>query len=148
MEIILKEDIQNLGSKNDLVTVKNGYARNYLIPKGLAVLATESAKKMHEENSRQRAHKEEKLKKVAEEQAKKLDNINIVIGAKTSSKGKIFGSVNTIQIAEELKQQGIEIDRKNIYIKEEPIKEVGKYTATIKLHKEVSKDIEFEVKGE
>jgi len=148
MEIILKEDIQNLGSKNDLVTVKNGYARNYLIPKGLAVLATESAKKMHEENSRQRAHKEEKLKEVAEEQAKKLDNINIVIGAKTSSKGKIFGSVNTIQIAEELKQQGIEIDRKNIYIKEEPIKEVGKYTATIKLHKEVSKDIEFEVKGE
>ncbi len=148
MEIILKEDIQNLGSKNDLVTVKNGYARNYLIPQGLAVLATESAKKMHEENSRQRAHKEEKLKKVAEEQVKTLDNINIVIGAKTSSKGKIFGSVNTIQIAEELKQQGIEIDRKNIYIKEEPIKEVGKYTATIKLHKEVSKDIEFEVKGE
>jgi len=148
MEIILKEDIQSLGNKNDLVTVKNGYARNYLIPKGMAVLATESAKKMHEENSRQRAHKEEKLKEVAEEQAKKLDNINIVIGAKTSSKGKIFGSVNTIQIAEELKQQGIEIDRKNIYIKEEPIKEVGKYTATIKLHKEVSKDIEFEVKGE
>jgi len=148
MEIILKEDIQSLGSKNDLVTVKNGYARNYLIPKGLAVLATESAKKMHEENSRQRAHKEEKLKEVAEEQAKKLENINIVIGAKTSSKGKIFGSVNTIQIAEKLKQQGIEIDRKNIYIKEEPIKEVGKYTATIKLHKEVSKDIEFEVKGE
>ena len=148
MEIILKEDIQNLGSKNDLVTVKNGYARNYLIPQGLAVLATESAKKMHEENSRQRAHKEEKLKKVAEEQAKTLDNINIVIGAKTSSKGKIFGSVNTIQIAEELKKQNIEIDRKNIYIKEEPIKEVGKYTATIKLHKEVSKDIEFEVKGE
>lgn len=148
MEIILKEDIQNLGSKNDLVTVKNGYARNYLIPKGLAVLATASAKKMHEENSRQRAHKEEKLKEVAEEQAKKLDNINIVIGAKTSSKGKIFGSVNTIQIAEELKQQGIDIERKNIYIKEEPIKEVGKYTATIKLHKEVSKDIEFEVKGE
>jgi len=148
MEIILKEDIQSLGSKNDLVTVKNGYARNYLIPKGLAVLATESAKKMHEENSRQRAHKEEKLKEVAEEQAKKLENINIVIGAKTSSKGKIFGSVNTIQIAEELKQKGIEIDRKNIYIKEEPIKEVGKYTATIKLHKEVSKDIEFEVKGE
>ncbi|MFO8067483.1 MAG: 50S ribosomal protein L9 [Bacteroidales bacterium] len=148
MEIILKEDIQNLGSKNELVTVKNGYARNYLIPKGLAILATESAKKMHEENSRQRAHKEEKLKDVAEEQAKTLDNINIVIGAKTSSKGKIFGSINTIQIAEELKQQGIEIDRKNIYIKEEPIKEVGKYTATIKLHKEVSKDIEFEVKGE
>ncbi|MGM0497223.1 MAG: 50S ribosomal protein L9 [Bacteroidota bacterium] len=148
MEIILKEDIQNLGSKNELVTVKNGYARNYLIPKGLAILATESAKKMHEENSRQRAHKEEKLKDAAEEQAKTLDNINIVIGAKTSSKGKIFGSINTIQIAEELKQQGIDIDRKNIYIKEEPIKEVGKYTATIKLHKEVSKDIEFEVKGE
>ena len=148
MEIILKEDIQNLGNKNDIVTVKNGYARNYLIPKGLAVVANKSTKKMHEEIARQRAHKEEKLKVAAEEQAKKLDDINIVIGAKTSSKGKIFGSVNTIQIAEELQQQGIDVDRKNIFIKEEPIKEVGNYTATIKLHKEVSKDIQFEVKGE
>jgi large subunit ribosomal protein L9 len=148
MEIILKEDMHNLGNKGEIVTVKNGYARNYLIPRGYAVAATKSAKKMYEEIARQRAHKEEKLKLEAEEQAKKLDDINIVLGAKTSSKGKIFGSINTIQIAEELKNQGLEVDRKNIFIKEEPIKEVGKYTATIKLHKDVSREIEFEVKGE
>lgn len=148
MEIILKEDMHNLGNKGDIITVKNGYARNYLIPRGYAVAATKSAKKMYEEIARQRAHKEEKLKLEAEEQAKKLDDINIVLGAKTSSKGKIFGSINTIQIAEELNKQGLEVDRKNIFIKEEPIKEVGKYTATIKLHKDVSREIEFEVKGE
>jgi large subunit ribosomal protein L9 len=148
MEIILKQDIANLGVKNDIVTVKDGYARNYLIPKGFAIAATPSTKKMYEEIARQRAHKEEKIKQEAEEQSKKLDDINIVIGAKTSSKGKIFGSVNTIQIAEELKKQGIEVDRKSILIKEEPIKEIGKYTATIYLHRDVSKDIEFEVKGE
>jgi large subunit ribosomal protein L9 len=148
MEIILKQDIANLGVKNDIVTVKDGYARNYLIPQGYAIAATPSTRKMYEEIARQRAHKEEKIKQEAEEQAKKLEDLNIVIGAKTSSKGKIFGSVNTIQIAEELKNQGIEVDRKSILIKEEPIKEVGKYTATIYLHRDVSKDIEFEVKGE
>ncbi len=148
MDIILKEDIANLGVKNDIVTVKDGYARNYLIPKGYAIAATPSTKKMYEEIARQRAHKEEKIKQEAEEQAKKLDDLNIVIGAKTSSKGKIFGSVNTIQIAEELKKQGIDVERKSILIKEEPIKEVGKYTATVYLHRDVSKDIEFEVQGE
>ncbi|MFP4047316.1 MAG: 50S ribosomal protein L9 [Bacteroidales bacterium] len=148
MEIILKQDIANLGVKNDIVTVKDGYARNYLIPQGYAIAATESARKMYEEIARQRAHKEEKIKQEAEEKAKELDDLNIVIGAKTSSKGKIFGSVNTIQIAEELKKHGIDIDRKSIIIKEEPVKEVGKYTATVYLHRDVSKDIEFEVKGE
>lgn len=148
MEIILKEDIANLGVKNDIVTVKDGYARNYLIPKGYAIAATKSTKKMYEEIARQRAHKEEKIKQEAEEQSQKLDDLELVIGAKTSSKGKIFGSVNTIQIAEELQNQGIDVDRKNIIIKDEPIKEVGKYTATIYLHRDVSKDIEFEVKGE
>ncbi|MFP4019672.1 MAG: 50S ribosomal protein L9 [Bacteroidales bacterium] len=148
MDIILKQDIANLGVKNDIVTVKDGYARNYLIPQGYAIAATESAKKMYEEIARQRAHKEEKIKQEAEEKAKELDDLNIVIGAKTSSKGKIFGSVNTIQIAEELKKHGIDIDRKSIIIKEEPVKEVGKYTATVYLHRDVSKDIEFEVKGE
>jgi large subunit ribosomal protein L9 len=148
MEIILKQDIANLGVRNDIVTVKDGYARNYLIPQGYAIAATPSTKKMYEEIARQRAHKEEKLKQEAEEQAKKLEDISIVIGAKTSSKGKIFGSVNTIQIAEELKKQGIEVDRKSILIKEEPIKEVGKYTATVYLHRDVSIDIDFEVKGE
>ncbi|MFW6095315.1 MAG: 50S ribosomal protein L9 [Bacteroidota bacterium] len=148
MEIILKQDIANLGVKNDIVTVKDGYARNYLIPQGYAIAATESARKMYEEIARQRAHKEEKIKQEAEEKAKELEDLNIVIGAKTSSKGKIFGSVNTIQIAEELKKYGIDIDRKSIIIKEEPVKEVGKYTATVYLHRDVSKDIEFEVKGE
>ncbi|MFP4449118.1 MAG: 50S ribosomal protein L9 [Bacteroidota bacterium] len=148
MEIILKQDIANLGVKNDIVTVKDGYARNYLIPQGYAIAATESARKMYEEIARQRAHKEEKIKQEAEEKAKELEDLNIVIGAKTSSKGKIFGSVNTIQIAEELKKHGIDIDRKSIIIKEEPVKEVGKYTATVYLHRDVSKDIEFEVKGE
>lgn len=148
MEVILKEDIQSLGHKNDIITVKNGYGRNYLIPKGLAVLATPSAKKMHEENLRQRAHKEEKIKNEALENAKKMEKISLSIGAKTSSTGKIFGSVNTIQIAEALKEKGYEIERKNISIPEDQIKEVGKYTATIKLHKEVSVDIEFEIVAE
>jgi large subunit ribosomal protein L9 len=145
MEVILKEDIQNLGHKNDVITVKNGYGRNYLIPKGLAVLATSSAIKMHEENMKQRAHKEEQIKNEALENAKKLEKVSLSIGAKTSSTGKIFGSVNTIQIAEALKEKGYEIERKNISIPEDQIKEVGKYTATIKLHKEVSVDIEFEI---
>ncbi len=148
MEVILKEDIQNLGHKNDIVTVKNGYGRNYLIPKGLAVAATPSAKKMHEENIRQRAHKEEKIKNEAQETANKLEKVSLSIGAKTSSTGKIFGSVNTIQIAEALKGKGYEIERKNISIPEDQIKEVGKYTATVKLHKEVSVDIEFEIVAE
>jgi len=148
MEIILKQDVPNLGSKNDIITVKDGYAINYLIPRGLAIMATKSAKKMYEEIARQRAHKEEKVKEEAEAQAKELEGVKLDIGAKTSSKGKIFGSVNTLQIAEELQKKGIEVDRKNIEIKEEPIKEVGTYTATVKLHKEVSRDITFEVKGE
>jgi large subunit ribosomal protein L9 len=148
MEVILKEDIQNIGHKNDIVTVKNGYGRNYLIPKGLASLATPSAKKMHEENIRQRAHKEEKIKNEAQEIAKKMEKVSLSIGAKTSSTGKIFGSVNTIQIAEALKEKGYEIERKNITIPEDQIKEVGKFTATIKLHKEVSVEIEFEIVAE
>jgi large subunit ribosomal protein L9 len=148
MEIILKQDVPNLGNKNDIVTVKDGYAINYLIPRGIAIMATRSAKKMYEEIARQRAHKEEKLKEEAEELAKKLEGLKLEIGAKTSSKGKIFGSVNTLQIAEELQKQGIEVDRKNVEINEEPIKEVGTYTATVKLHRDVSRDITFEVKGE
>ena len=148
MEIILKQDIQNVGHKNDIITVKNGYGRNYLIPKGLATLATTSAKKMHEENIRQRAHKEEKIKNEALEIAKKLEKVSLSIGAKTSSTGKIFGSVNTIQIAQALKDKGYEIERKNISIPEDQIKEVGKYTASVKLHKEVRADIEFEIVAE
>jgi len=138
----------NLGHKDDIVTVKDGYARNYLIPKGFAINATKVARKVHEENLRQRAHKEAQLKEAAEELAGKLKEVSITIGAKTSTKGKIFGSVNTIQIAEELAKQGFEIDRKNVSIKEELIKEVGKYTATVKLHKEVEVEIPFEIISE
>jgi len=148
MEVILKEDIQNIGHKNDIVTVKNGYGRNFLIPKGMATLATESAKKMHAENVKQRAHKEEKIKNEALEIAMKLEKVTVTIGAKTSSTGKIFGSVNTIQIAEALKEKGYTIERKNISIAEDQVKEVGKYTATVKLHKEVKVEIGFEIIAE
>ncbi len=148
MEIILKQDIPNLGQKDDIISVKSGYARNYLIPKGMALSATSSARKNHTEILRQRAHKEEKLREEAQKAAKKLGEVSLVIGAKTSTKGKIFGSVNTIQIAEALTEKGFDIDRKNIHIKEELIKEVGNYTATVKLHRDVSVEIPFEIKAE
>ena len=148
MKIILKQDFDTLGQKNDILTVKTGYARNYLIPKGYAVQATESAVKVHNENLRQRAHKEEKIRNEAEGIGKKLEGIKLVIGAKTSSAGKIFGSVNTIQIAEALKEKGFDIDRKNIVLGEDTIKEVGNYKAVVKLHRDVKVEVEFEVKGE
>jgi large subunit ribosomal protein L9 len=148
MEIILKQDIDNLGSKDDIVSVRDGYARNFLIPRGMAVSATESAKKMHAENIKQRAHKEAKVKAEAQVLAEKLKSVKLSIGAKTSSKGKIFGSVNTIQIAEALQAKGFSVERKQISINEESIKEVGTYVAKIKLHKEVSTEIEFEIIGE
>ena len=146
MNIILKEDVTKLGHKDELVTVKNGYARNYLIPKGLAIQATVSAKKVHAENVKQRAHKEEKVKNEAMGLAKSLENKILKIGAKTSTTGKIFGSVNTIQIAEAIAAKGFVIDRKNITIlTDEAIKEVGTYKAKIKLHKDVNVEISFEV---
>jgi large subunit ribosomal protein L9 len=148
MEIILKQDIPNLGHKDDVVAVKTGYARNYLIPQGFAIAATVSAKKVHAENIKQRAHKEEKIKADAETFGKKLEGVKLTIGAKTSTTGKIFGSVNTIQIAESLVEKGFEIDRKNISIKDEHIKETGTYTAEIKLHRDVKVTIEFEVIAE
>jgi large subunit ribosomal protein L9 len=148
MEIILKQDIQNLGYKDDIIKVKDGYARNYLIPKGLAINATVGAKKVHQEILKQRAHKEEKVKKEAQTISEKLKTVSLTIGAKTSSKGKIFGSVNTIQLSEALKEKGFEIDRKNITIKEDLIKEIGKYTAKIRLHKEVQVEVPFEIVAE
>ncbi len=147
MEIILKEDVANLGYKDDIVTVKDGYGRNFLIPTGKAVVATESAKKVLAENLKQRAHKLAKIKADAEELAAKLKDVTLTIGAKTSSTGTIFGSVTNIQIAEELAKKGFSIDRKTIYIKES-VKEIGNYTATVKLHKEVSVEIPFEVVSE
>jgi len=148
MEIILKQDVNKLGQKDDIVNVKDGFGRNYLIPRGYAVAATPSAKKMHSENLRQRAHKEEKIKETAQVIAGKLAEVALVIGAKTSSSGKIFGSVNTIQIAEALKEKGFDIDRKNITLPDDQIKEVGKYKAVIKLHRDVKVDVGFEIIGE
>jgi large subunit ribosomal protein L9 len=148
MDIILKQDIPSLGHKDDIVTVKDGYARNYLIPRGMAINATPSVKKMHSEILKQRAHKEDQIREEARAMSEKMKGLKLTIGAKTSTKGKIFGSVNTIQIAESLQQEGFEIDRKDITIKEELIKEVGNYTATIKLHREVSVEIPFEIVAE
>lgn len=147
MKIILKEDIANLGYKDDVVEVKSGYGRNYLIPTGKAVIATDSALKILAENQRQRAHKLAKIKADAEALAASLKDVTLTIGAKTSSTGTIFGSVNSIQIAEALEKLGHNVDRKVIYIKE-AVKEVGNYTATLKLHKEVSVEIPFEVVAE
>jgi len=148
MNVILKQDMPNLGHKDDIVAVKNGYARNYLIPKGFAINATAQNKKVHEEILRQRAHKEAQLKEAALKQAEELKKVSLTIGAKTSTKGKIFGSVNTIQIAEALIEKGFDIDRKNISIKDDLIKEIGSYSATVKLHKEVLVDIPFEIVSE
>ncbi len=148
MEVILKDDVANLGSTNDIVKVKAGYGRNYLIPQGLAVLATPSAIKVHEENMRQRAHKEEKIKNDALETAQKMEGLSLTIGAKTSTTGKIFGSVNTVQIAEALEKAGFAVERKNISIKEDQVKEIGKYVATVKLHREVKVEVNFEVVAE
>ena len=146
MEIILLTDIANLGHKDDIVDVKQGYGRNYLIPQGYAILATPSARKVVAENLRQRAHKEAKLKAEAEEIAAQLAEVKLTIGAKTSSTGKIFGSVNSIMISESLKEKGFDIDRKKIVLKD--VKEIGTYTALIKLHIEVKVDVEFEVVSE
>ena len=147
MEIILKEDIVNLGYKNDIVNVKSGYGRNYLIPTGKAVIASPSAKKMLAEELKQRAHKLEKIKKDAEATAAKLEGVSLTIATKVSSTGTIFGSVGNIQIAEALAKLGHEVDRKIIVVKD-AVKEVGSYKAVVKLHKEVSVEIPFEVVAE
>ncbi|MDE5657926.1 MAG: 50S ribosomal protein L9 [Muribaculaceae bacterium] len=147
MKLILKEDIANLGYKDDVVEVKSGYGRNYLIPQGKAVIASESALKVLAENQRQRAHKLAKIKADAEAAAEALKDVELTIGAKASANGTIFGSVNNIQIAEALEKLGHNVDRKIIFIKE-TVKELGKYKATVKLHKEVSVEIPFEVVAE
>jgi large subunit ribosomal protein L9 len=147
MEIILKEDVTNLGYRNDIVIVKNGYGRNYLIPTGKAVIASPSAKKVLAEDLRQRAHKLEKIKNAAEEASQNLKDISLTIATKVSATGTIYGSVTNFQIAEELAKLGHEVDRKTIIIKE-TVKSVGSYVATIKLHRDVSIDIPFEVVAE
>ena len=149
MEVILKQDIPDLGYKDDVITVKNGYGRNYLIPKGLAILATATNKKVVAENKKQKAYKEDKIRNEAAKVAKSLESITLKIGAKAGTSGKIFGSVNAIQIAQALKDQfNFDIDRKHIEVDGESIKELGNYKAKIKLHKEVAVEIEFEVFAE
>lgn len=148
MEIILLEDVERLGSKDDIITVKDGFARNYLIPQKKAVAASDSAKKTLEENTKQRAHKESRLREEAQAIAEKLSNKKVKIGAKVSSSGKIFGSVNTIQVAEAINKKGFQIDRKQITLPEDTIKEVGTYTAKIKLFKDVIVELDFDVAGE
>ncbi len=149
MDIILKQDVTNLGYKNDIVTVKPGYGRNFLIPQGLAILATERNRKILAEEMRQQAHKEQKIKDEALEKAKALEGLKLQIPAKAAATGKIFGSVNNIMIANAIKEAtGIEVDRKNIVINEDAIKEVGEYKAKLRLHKEVAVDIDFNVYAE
>ena len=147
MEIILKEDVANVGYKDDIVNVKSGYGRNFLIPQGKAVIASDSAKKVLAENLKQRAHKLAKIKQDAQDLAAKMEGTTLIISAKTSSTGTIFGSVTNIQVAEELAKKGFEVDRKIIVIKDS-VKEVGNYKATVRLHKEVSVEIPFEVVSE
>lgn len=147
MEIILKEDIIGLGYKNDIVTVKNGYANNYLVPAGKAIPASESAKKMLAEDLRQKAHKLAKIKEEAEALAAKINAVpTLVIPMKVSATGTIYGSVTNVQIAEGLAAQGIEVDRKKIVLSD--VKAVGSYSASVKLHKEVAATVNFEVVAE
>lgn len=148
MEIILKKDLKGLGYKNDIVKVKNGYGRNYLIPQGIAVLATESNKKMQAEEIKQSSFKEQKLRAEATANAEKLANVTLKVGAKAGESGKIFGSVTNIQIADALKKAGFDIERKNIEINEEHIKSLGTYSAKVYLFKEISTNVNFEVVAE
>ena len=147
MEIILKEDVSNLGYKGDILKVKNGYGRNFLIPTKKAILATESAKKMLAEDLKQRAHKLDRIKNEAIELAEKLKDLVLNVGAKTSTTGKIFGAVGPIQIADAFEKAGFTVDRKVIVIKD-AVKEIGSYKATLKLHKEVTVEVAFEVVAE
>ncbi len=144
MEVILKEDIKGLGYKNDIVNVKPGYGRNYLIPRGYAIIANDSNKKAVSENIRQAAHKAEKLKKDAEALAVKINNISLTIPAKVGESGKIFGAVTVLQLADSLKEKGVEVDRKKISFNSD-VKEVGDFTALVDLHKEVKAELKFAV---
>lgn len=148
MEIILKQDLKGLGFKNDIVKVKNGYGRNFLIPQRIAVLATESNKKMQAEEIKQSSFKEQKLRTAATELASKLADVTVKVGAKAGESGKIFGSVTNIQLAEALKKAGYEVERKNIEMNEDAIKALGTYAAKVRLFKEISATINFEVIAE
>jgi len=148
MELILKQDVENLGFKDDVVTVKNGYGRNYLIPHGYAVLATSSAKKVLAENLKQRAFKEAKLIEDANKLAETIKGLEIKIASKVGTGDKLFGSVNNINVAEAIAKSGTEIDKKYIKVAGGSVKRLGKYEASVRLHREVVADITFEVVAE
>ena len=148
MEVILKQDLKGLGYKNDIVKVKNGYGRNFLIPQRIAVLATESNKKMQAEEIKQSSFKEEKLRNEATIMAAKFADVTVKVGAKAGESGKIFGSVTNIQLADALKKAGYDVERKNIEINEDAIKALGTYSAKVRLFKEISATINFEVIAE
>ena len=148
MDVILKQDVERLGAKNDIVTVKTGYARNYLIPKGFAVAATDSARKVVAETIRQQSHKAVKALEDAKALAEKMNGLTVKIGAKAGESGKIFGSVNNIQLAEALAGAGYVVERKNIDLGNEVIRDLGSYSAKVKLHKEVTAEVNFEVVSE
>ena len=148
MEIILIQDVDKLGHKDDIVTVKDGFARNYLIPQKMAIIATSSAKKVMAENKKQRAHKEAKIRQDAEKLAGRMTNLKITIGAKASQTGKIFGSVTPLMIAEAIQKNGYEVDRKQIVVQDDHIKEIGNYSVKVKLHKDVFVDVDLEVVAE
>ena len=145
MEVLLKKDVDSLGSKDDIVTVKNGFGRNYLIPKGIAVLATESVKKMHAENLRQRAHKDNQQKEEATKLYEKMAKKTFQVSAKVGENGKIFGSITNIQLADSLEKAGFKVERKNITLPSGNIKSVGKFEAEVILHKEIKGKISFEI---
>ena len=145
MEVLLKKDIDRLGNKDEIVTVKNGFGRNYLIPKGIAVLATESVKKMHAETLKQRAHKDNQLKEEASKIYEKIAKKTFLVPAKIGENGKIFGSITNIQLADSLEKAGFKIDRKNITLPSGNLKSVGKFEAEVVLHKEVKGKISFEI---
>ena len=148
MDVILKQDVERLGAKNDIVTVKTGYARNYLIPQGFAIVATDSARKVVAETIRQQSHKALKALEDAKAVAEKMAGVSVKIGAKAGESGKIFGSVNNIQVAEALTAAGYAVDRKNIDLGSDAIRDLGSYTAKVKLHREVVAEIAFEVVAE
>lgn len=147
MEVILKQDVTGLGYKNDVIKVRAGYGNNYLIPNGLALIASDSNKRLVNENIRQMAHKASKIKQDAEALAAKVGDLTIEIGAKAGETGKIFGAVTALQIADALKAKGLDVDRKKIHLKEAP-KQLGTYTVTLDLHKEVKHEIKVKVVAE
>ncbi|MBM3186164.1 MAG: 50S ribosomal protein L9 [Bacteroidetes bacterium] len=148
MEVILKKNVDKLGYANEIVNVKPGYGRNFLIPQGYAVLATASAKKAHEEIMRQKSHKEAKMLAEAQELAAKIADLTVSISTKAGENGKIFGSVNTVQLADALRKAGYDIDRKSLKIKDEPIKDLGTFEAEANLYKGVKQSFKFEVVSE